>query len=513
VTQGGDAGPKVPHEREAKVSVWPGFELPDLRSKIAWIDAGEAEEQLLDARFVDAPDLRLLRMGITFRHRTGEGTPEGRWTLKLPVPSEGLALDRLEMEEDGPPGPPPAHMVAVVRGVLRGASLVEVAHLQTRRTAVPLQDPASRPLGMLSDDVVSALSGDHVGLRFREIEVEAVDGAPDSVIEVVVGALRAAGAGEPDHVPKLAKALGPRALAAADPDVPDAGKDAAAAAVFQAAVARSVRRLLEHDPIVRLDAGEEGVHQARVATRRLRSDLRTFRSLLDQEAVASLREDLTWLGELLGAVRDADVLTARLTEAADGLDDPDDQEAARGLVARAVDERGPKLAALLEAMDGQRYLALTEAIVNLALRPPLLAEAAEPARTVLRELAGGPWDHLGRNIGKLDDEPTDEELHRVRILAKRARYAAETASSVLPGAARHASAIADLQGVLGDHQDAVVAQRWLRDAVSAGVTGPQAFAAGLLVRAEQDLARRERDRWPKAWRDANRKKLTAWLHE
>ena len=42
---------------------------------------------MLDARYLDAEDLRLLRMGITFRHRTGEGDPEGRWTLKLPRPA------------------------------------------------------------------------------------------------------------------------------------------------------------------------------------------------------------------------------------------------------------------------------------------------------------------------------------------------------------------------------------------------------------------------------------------
>ena len=217
---------EAPHEREAKVSVWPGFRVPDLQAAVPWMVTAAPEEQVLDARFLDASDLRLLRMGITFRHRTGEGSAAGRWTLKVPVPSEGIALDRLEIEVDGPPGQPPDHLASAVRGALRGADLAEVAHLQTNRTVVAIRDPADRPLGVLSDDVVSAFDGDEVGWRFREIEVEAAAGAPANVIDAVVDVLRAAGAGEPDNVPKLARALGPRALAPAIPTCRPLGKHA-----------------------------------------------------------------------------------------------------------------------------------------------------------------------------------------------------------------------------------------------------------------------------------------------
>ena len=507
----GSATDEVPHEREAKVSVWPGFRVPDLQAAVPWMVAVEPEEQVLDARFLDASDLRLLRMGITFRHRTGEGSADGRWTLKVPVPSEGVALERLEIEVDGPPGSPPDHLASAVRGALRGADLAEVAHLQTNRTVVAIRDQADRPLGALTDDVVSAFDGEEVGWRFREIEVEAAAGAPANVIDAVVDVLRAAGAGEPDNVPKLARALGPRALAPGDPDVPRADKDATTRAAFQDAIAGSVRRLLLHDPVIRLDAGEEGVHQARVATRRLRSDLRTFRTLLDEEALAPLIEELRWLGGLLGSVRDADVLGQRLGEAVDGLDEESDRVAGRLLLDRVEAGRKPHLAALHEALDSRRYLDLTQALVDLAVTPPLLDGADRPAREAYPELASRPWEHLHKRVGGLGKQPTDAELHRVRILAKRARYAAEAASAVIPAAGRHAEAIAGLQGVLGDHQDAVVAQQWLRDSIASDATAPEAFVAGLLVRDEQDLARKHRRRWPDAWAEADRKKLTAWL--
>jgi CHAD domain-containing protein len=502
---------ELPHEREAKVSVWPGFRLPDLQASVPWMVAAEPEQQVLDARYLDAPDLRLLRMGITFRHRTGEGGAEGRWTLKLPSPSEDIALDRLELEVDGPADQMPDHLASAVRGALRGAGLSEVAHLQTHRTVVPLRDQADRPLGALSDDVVSAFDGDEVGWRFREIEVEAAEGAPPTVIESVVDVLRAAGAGEPDNVPKLARALGPRALAPGDPDVPEVDRHASTRVAFQNAVAGSVRRLLLHDPVIRLDAGDEGVHQARVATRRLRSDLRTFTPLLDEEAMAPLIDELRWLGGLLGDVRDADVLRQRLGEAVDGLEDPADRDAGQLVLARVDAERQPHVTALREALDSSRYFDLTQALVDLAVTPPIVVDGDRPARETYPELARKPWEHLRKRVGELDDDPADAELHRVRILAKRARYAAEAASSVIPAAGRHAEAIAKLQSVLGDHQDAVVARARLRASVEAGASGPEAFVAGLLVREEDDVAAKQRKRWPDIWDEAQRKKLTAWL--
>ncbi len=183
----GPVGSDVPHEREAKVSVWPGFRVPDLAGTLPWVVTAPPQEQVLDARFVDAEDLRLLRMGITFRHRTGEGDPEGRWTLKLPVPQRGPGA--------GPLGDGGGRAARCATGPHdRGGPRVcaarrspRCAHLQTQRRLVQISDPAERPLGVLTDDVVSALDGERVALRFREIEVEAAAGAPDSVIDAVDG--------------------------------------------------------------------------------------------------------------------------------------------------------------------------------------------------------------------------------------------------------------------------------------------------------------------------------------
>ena len=76
----------------------------------------------------------------------------------------------------------------------------------------------------------------------------------------------------------------------------------------------------------------------------------------------------------------------------------------------------------------------------------------------LGDLVATPWKKLRDAVQDLDDDPPDEDLHAVRIRAKRARYAAEAVAPAIGKAAkRFASAVADVQEVLGNHQDAVVA--------------------------------------------------------
>ena len=75
------------------------------------------------------------------------------------------------------------------------------------------------------------------------------------------------------------------------------------------ALARHVRWLIAHDPGTRLGKEPESLHQMRVATRQLRAVLRSARPLLVPEWADSLRDELRWLGRVLGPARDLDVPT------------------------------------------------------------------------------------------------------------------------------------------------------------------------------------------------------------
>jgi CHAD domain-containing protein len=495
-------------EREVKLGAWPGFNLPDLDHIAPWVRAADASDRQLAATYYDAIDLRMVRAGVTVRHRSGEGGADGLWTAKVPIP--GRPADRTEVKVDGPPDVVPEAISAVVRGVLRHADLVPVARLVTQRHLVELRDGGGRLLGEVSDDEVSVLEGERIAARFREVEVEVVPGAPPMLMTAVVDHLRAAGAGEPDTTPKLVRALGPRALAPPDPAVSSLGTEPTAAVVIQAAIAASVQRLIAHDPVVRLDSSSVGVHQARVSTRRLRSDLKTFGPLVDPEWGDGLRADLKEVAAALGAVRDADVLSERLERAAEELDRGDAPHAIR-LVRRLQRQRDQHRIKLLALLDSDAYLDLLDRLVE-AGREPRLTEAADaPAAKVLADLAAVPWRKLRKEVGRLGSRPTDDQLHQVRIRAKRARYAAEAVSAAIPPAGKHAAAIAELQGVLGDQHDAVVAEQWLRDAVLDGASRQQALVAGLLVAAERHEAAARRSAWRDAWKAASAKKLQAWL--
>lgn len=499
-------------EREVKLGAWPGFRLPDFDGLAAWIHAGDPEERRLVATYYDAPDLRLIRAGVTLRHRTGESdAPDGRWTAKVPSPQGAPGvLDRFELDHDGPAGRPPDQLVGVVRGRLRSGELVPVAQLETVRRSIALLDGGGRRLGEVADDEVSVLEDGRVAARFREVEAEVDRGAPSQLLDLVVGRLRAAGAGKADLTPKLVRALGPRALAPPDPPVPELGGGASVGDVVQVAITTAVQRLQTHDPLVRLDAGPVGVHQARVAMRRLRSDLRTFRDLVDADWVATFSGDLKWLADELGHVRDADVRIERLLGATATLQETDADEA-KVVINRMRRERADALAELHRVLDGKRYLDLLDRLVEAGQSPKLLPDASRPAAKALVELAGQPWRKLRKAVDVLGEDPSDDDLHAVRIKAKRARYAAEAAAVIIPKATAHAKAISGLQDVLGDWHDAVVAEHWLREVVQTGTTRTQAVAVGLLIATQQAEAGKRRGAWRDAWDAASAKRVRKWM--
>src|SRR5260370_8023384 len=73
-------------------------------------------------------------------------------------------------------------------------------------------------------------------------------------------------------------------------------------------------------------------------------------------------------------------------------------------------------------LSSVRYIDLLDRLVSAAHAPATLPDAEEAASKVLPPLAAGPWRRLRSAVKQLPDVPTDPELHRIRILAKRPRY-------------------------------------------------------------------------------------------
>ena len=159
-------------------------------------------------------------------------------------------------------------------------------------------------------------------------------------------------------------------------------------------------------------------------------------------------------------------------------------------------------------MRSDRYIDLIERLVEASRAPALTAVAHQRAEVVVPALARRDWKELRKGVAALPDQPADSELHRIRILAKRVRYAAEAAEPIAGKiATRTAEAAAALQDVLGDHQDSVTVQQWLREAGR----GPRAFVAGELTALERETSARDRSAWHNVWKKLDRKRLRRWM--
>jgi CHAD domain-containing protein len=481
------------NEREVKLSAPGGFRTPAFGEPTGVVPVS-LPARAFQTTYVDTPDLRLARWGTSLRHRSGEG-----WTVKLPTGGGGPLLVRGEHVFD-PPGDVariPDAALDLVRAYVRDAPVKPVVRLRTVRHPTRLDDLEGNPVAELVLDEVSILDGSRVVERFREIEVEVTPATPVETLDVILDALRQAGAMPTDNRPKYERALGARATQAPEVLVQRPGSGATAGDVVRYAIASSVDRYLRHEPGVRAAEDPEAVHQARVATRRLRSDLRTFGSLLEEEWTNVIRQELSWIAGLLGGARDADVLGARLESRIGSLPETDrdgGKKLLEGFQAEWDDARRKLLAAIREP----HYFRLLERLIEAARSPALTQMADGPATEVLPGLLDRPWRSLHKAIRALGEDPPDEALHAVRIKAKRVRYAAEAVAPVLgKDAERFAKAAAGLQEVLGEHQDAVVTAEILR-ARGVGEAGEAAFAAGQLAGLERAAALEARARWPVA---------------
>jgi CHAD domain-containing protein len=255
-------------------------------------------------------------------------------------------------------------------------------------------------------------------------------------------------------------------------------------------------------------AAVEDIHQGRVAARRLRSLLKTFRPLLEPRRDRLYRASLRSFAQALGTVREADVrreLLLGLARADDRLRPADRRRLAVLLDDLCIAEREhlrrhvqePGWAALCRALERHRA-----GHALFAVRDAELADLAV--------LAARAWR---RPVRLLRDQPeTTEELHELRLALKHCRYALEAIADLSPKAtAQLLRRLRAAQDCIGEHRDTLLAEHWVR-------TQERALGRPLVASLVEDLAGRERSlrrqavgrarkvlaAW-QAWRDATRR--------
>jgi CHAD domain-containing protein len=295
------------------------------------------------------------------------------------------------------------------------------------------------------------------------------------------------------------------------------GRSASAGEAVLAYLRLQGHALASLEPMVRADA-PDAVHQMRVATRRLRATLRSFGTVVSRPGTEHVAAELKWLGGLLGAARDGEVLPAHLHESLR----PMQTELLIGpVLARVQGYYSPLRAAargeLLQALDSPRYVELLADLDRLTAGPLLGPQADAPARDVLPAAVRRAYRQAARRMRKARHAPPsqarDVALHETRKSVRRARYAAE-ASSLVNGrpAGRFAKQMKKVQSVLGDHQDTVLARQAARElGIGAHLTSENAFTYGLLWEVEQRRADQLQADACSVWKRASRRRYRRWM--
>jgi CHAD domain-containing protein len=473
-------------EREHKLDVDATFELPNVQAMLGdALNATPRRPTVLEATYYDTADLVLFRAGVAIRRRTG-GHDAG-WHLKL---YEGVPGERTEVQlplSRGDNAVPAELTRELPSGLPHKLDLRPVLRLRTERTVTELSDGAGSQVGELADDrVVAARLDDGRVTHWRELEIEAMGADTAAALATLEQMLIESGARPASHDSKLARGLG------VDPDREWPLPAPESLDPLSLRLRAQFVELISCEADVR-EGRDDGVHEMRVAVRRLRSCLRTFRPAFEESAARRIGGQLKWLGDLLGAERDAEVIAARmqadLGELA-GTDILGPVELDLGV--RSHDEIVMAHARLMQAIESDLYRSLLEELAELV---PESSSRLPSDQRWLRHRVGMSAQHTIRLIVRADSVESSARataLHEVRKSAKHVRYAAETLAPIEHKRAKALAAQFEaLQEVLGEHHDAIVTQHRFRiEGARAGVRpGENGFTYGALFALEAERAR------------------------
>ena len=501
-------------ETELKYEAPEDAVLPKFDELAAVSATRRAGEEHLEAEYYDTKDWRLIRAGITLRRRTG-GHDDG-WHLKMPAGVHsrreiGMPLGAADAEV-------PAQLAELVRAYTRGEPVRQVAVISTRRERLILLGATGESVAELAMDDVSArrTAGTAAESRWREVEIE-LTGGDRKMLDAADELLRRSGLRPAANAAKLERVVGIEARRPREPGHAKPSPSSPAGDVIVAYLADQSTRLTGLDPMVRRNE-PDAVHQMRITARRLRSMLQTYGSLIWSRDTDQLAAELRWLGVLLGAARDAEVLAEHLRS---NLADTPVEQVLGPVEARVRGHLAPIGAQartkLVQALDSQRYFALLDQLDALLADQSLTSRASKPAGDVLPAAVRRSYRRTSRRMSRASrarsGQPRDTALHQARKAAKRARYAAEAVAPAMGREAeRFAKRMRRVQSALGDYQDSVIARRVERDlAISAAHAGENAFTYGVLYERDVHAGELARVRGQAAWREAAKRRYRTWL--
>jgi triphosphatase len=447
----------------------------------------KAQTRALHAIYFDSTAFALRRAGYVLRVRTEDGgyvqtvkSANGpdlatRVEIKVKVASMAPDLDAI----------PDKAVRRDVKAALDGADLIPAFTVEMRRTSVTLTPKAGTKIEAAFDvGAIKTAGPKPSSLPLVEFELELLEGDANELVECA----RALTEDVPLMLFLQSKAERGFLLAtdtveaAVNAERITLGEDATADVAFRYVIAHCLRHLLGNWAAVTAARDPEGIHQMRVALRRLRSALSLFGGPF-RSALSRLEDEVRWIAGVMGGARDLDVFQEDVFRPAQDAHGEDGRLLEFATVVRT--RRRIAWAHVHEALESERFRRLVLALASATFSRPWLdaaiggEKAIEPARAFARRRMRRRYRRvvrLGRRIEELDAP----ERHELRIKLKKLRYGLDFFRSLFGERKtnKFLRRLSDLQDTLGRLNDVAVAQAMVREILAEHGDGAGAAAIG-----------------------------------
>jgi len=439
------------------------------------LKSDKTSEKKLASTYYDTPDLRLKQAGMALRVRH-DGAKYVQ-TLKAPlldangeVQTNGGLQHLREFEAERDTREPDVSLIrdpaiqAFFSKHQIGKELEPVFATDIHRQIVPLEFADSRVELAMDTGRISANGSE---LPISEVELELKSGRPIKLYELAMMLHRKV----PFHLEQDSKAArGYNLYSGAVPKPRKASKptlepELTVARAFERQARACLWQMRANEHPVLDGSDPEGVHQMRVAIRRMRALVTAFKAYVDAEVFTYLRDELRWMQQQLGSARDLDVFLAE-THAPLSERLPSTESLAR-MKDAAERLRAEAYAEARKAVRDPRY---TDLVLRLQLwldtggwRAHAPAGRDDPADEPVTPFARAVLDQRAKKLKKLGKKYrslSEDDLHEMRIRGKKLRYAGEFFNGLFKkkDTKAYLQALEDIQDRLGAINDAATGQ-------------------------------------------------------
>jgi len=467
--------------------------------------------------YLDTFDWSLMKNKLALRYRVSNGS--AMYTLKsIGFIEDGIAK-RTEMEIplDRPVDVPALIRVKRVRKLVDGMifprRLIEQVQVRTDRRGYRVTSPEGAEIELALDTSSFSLRGLHKPRRvpkLEELEAEILNG-PEGALQSLSALLS-----DRFHYPPSKASKFEVAIERFKITIPSKKPPKGLRPRLDDRLDLAVRKILthqfmwlrEHLPGVQQDLDTEFVHQARVATRRMRSALRLFREAIPESAATYLGGELKWLGGMFGAVRDLDVFLLNLSRFKNQIESfpAKKKRAFEDLIEK---HRRAPLKALCQALESPRYRNFERRLAQFLERPlparPRPSLALKPVREVAPVIITEKFDAVIEQGRALLADPKPKQYHLLRIQMKKLRYASEFMATAYEGTLdAMIERTVEIQDCLGELQDTVFTRKFieglLEDWKGKLVDPDLLFILGEIYQLQSEIARERRETFDRIWK-------------